>query len=106
MKNDLTLEQIGQLAKNYVIAEIERVKARNARAAARSVNHCIVQEMPGIQDGYCYHSGTPVGDWCKGCQNVQPYHMAYRGAARNAQLARYKMTRAIKRMLDQEAARE
>ncbi len=105
-------EAIGRLARNYYVAEVERVNARIARAKARNSHKCVVESKDykddtGASEHFCYNqyvrNPTPFEEWCENCKYVQPYHLAYREAAKKAQAARYSMTRAIQRKMLSEA---
>ena len=105
-------EVIGRLARAYYVAEVERVNARIARAKARDSHKCVVEreyyeDNTGASEHFCYNqyvqNPTPFEQWCDNCKYVQTYHLAYREAAKNAQRARYSLTRVIQRKMLSEA---
>jgi hypothetical protein len=100
-------EAIGRLARNYYVAEVERVNARNARNRERASHRCACEgypsEPPCWIDSKLQPASEHVKDWCENCQHVQPYYLAYQEAAKKARAARYSMTRAIQRKMLSEA---
>lgn len=97
-------DEIGRLSVDYFNAEKERIKTMIKRAKARDSHNCdchdIYEPDTGYHESKCYHSDLPFVDWCDNCKFVQPYHIDYIAAAKKARIARYKMTRRIKRLIE------
>jgi len=102
MINPTDYEQIGKLAYNYYIAEVERINARNQRNRERKWHPCAGIDNGGApcwQDQRLQPPNEHLRDWCEDCQAVQPYYLAYQEAAKKARIARYSMTKAIQRKM-------
>ncbi len=116
MTESVTYEVIGKITVELFKAEKERIKARIKRAEERSDHKCqhtdreYEEDDTGANAYYCYHrqgyggrSGfLPFEEWCDNCKHCQPFHLAYMEAAQKARIARYKMNRRIKKMVEQQ----
>ena len=94
-------EAIGRLARDYYVAEVERVNARNARNRERSSHPCAWEAESNEPPCWMYVNSLSSlerkqrAEWCDNCKHVQPYYLAYKEAAKKARLTRYKMTRRV-----------
>ena len=111
----MAYEEIGKLTVDLFLAEKERIAARIERAKARDGHHCAVEheyfeDDTGACESFCYHPQgwrgeiQPFDEWCDNCKFVQPFHLKYIDAAQKARVAKYKLNRKIKRLLENEAA--
>jgi hypothetical protein len=51
----------------------------------------------------CHFRTTPVSTWCENCQKVQPYYVAYIEAAKQARIAKFKLTHNCKMLAQTES---
>lgn len=103
MINPTDYEAIGRLARDYYVAEVERVNARNQRKIARESHPCISEKYPNESPCWTSPDNDPNIPWCDNCKYVQPFYETYRLAARKTSAARYKMTRRIQAKMLSEA---
>ena len=111
---NITYELVGKLCMDWYVAEIERVNARITRARTREAHPCEVtdhawsEEDTGAHEEPCWcpyrDKPQPFEVWCDNCKYVQPYHDAFRLAAKKAQVKRWQLTRRIKQMMINEGA--
>ena len=107
---NITYELVGKLCMDWYVAEIERVNARIARARARETHPCEVADHVWYEEDTgahaheepCWYRTHPFEAWCDNCKYVQPYHDAFRLAAKKAQVKRWQLTRRIKQMMTNE----
>jgi len=104
MDGIVSYDDIGRVAFAYYKADIERFNAKHQRAAARTSHLCESEKDIGggdIQPDPCWQYSHPehFDDWCDNCKYVQPYHLAYTEAVKNARVMKYKLTHFCKRML-------
>ncbi len=98
--NMTTWEATGYLCRDWYVAEVERVNARNQRLQARKSHPCILESEH--HETPCWYNPRPSSitstydEWCENCLYVQPFYTAYHKAAKKAQRLRYQLTRNIK----------
>ncbi len=109
MKNQTDYEAIGRLARDYYVAEVERINARNARNRERASHPCLFETESNEAPCWAYATSFTSlearqrSEWCDNCKHVQPYYLTYRLAAKKASAVRYGMTRRIQAKMLSEA---
>ena len=100
-------EVIGYLAMDSYIASLVLHKAKLQRRFKRAAFLCKSTLYNARRDDVmydrCHLSGRPVTEWCENCQTVQPYHIAYIEAAKQARISKFKLTHNCKMLAQRES---